>query len=382
VKRDAKKLATAGAAGLAAAAAGYVAWSRTGRKHAAPAGSRLEDFACYGEDRGCGNLLGVEPYMLPGDYASERFFHSRLETYLRAAHDRGWLKRDTVVVFPEYIGTWLVALGEKRTVFLAPSLTEATRALVSANLGPYLRAYTASPEPDRAVAAVFRMKARAMASAYDATFSSLARDHGVTIVAGSIVLPGPRVLAGRLHATDGPLYNVSATYGPDGRAYEALARKAYPVGEESGFLAAAPPEEAPVYPSPAGPVGVLVCADAWYPAPYEALRAKGASAVAVPSFGRHTGVWSAPWKGYSGNAPHPDFEADDVGRITEKEAWLKYALPARMAAAGADTGLNVFFRGRLWGMQSEAETIFVTSGETHVRPVGNDPPGALINVWR
>jgi predicted amidohydrolase len=46
----------------------------------------------------------------------------------------------------------------------------------------------------------------------------------------------------------------------------------------------APLEQLPVYETRAGRLGVLVCADSWYPAPYQYLKEQGVELLAVPSF--------------------------------------------------------------------------------------------------
>jgi hypothetical protein len=224
------------------------------------------------------------------------------------------------------------------------------------------------------------MKAAAMLSAYDETFSRLARSYRVTIVAGSFILPSPTVEQGRLQLDEGPLYNASVVYGPDGAAL-GLARKVHPTGAEQPFCAGARPDALPVLETPAGRLGVLVCAESWSPALYRQLKKQRPDLVAVPSFGGETGVWNAPWKGYDGQKPPANTDRGDVGTITEKQAWLKYALPARLKESGARAGLNVFSRGRLWGYRGDAQTLAVSTGSVHVRPLGPREGGALINLW-
>ena len=93
------------------------------------------------------------------------------------------------------------------------------------------------PAADLVKYSLFRMKAREMAAVYQATFAALARDFGVTIVAGSILLPAPRISNGALEIGKGRLYNVTAVYGPDGRAHDQLTHKVYPISSELPFTA-------------------------------------------------------------------------------------------------------------------------------------------------
>jgi hypothetical protein len=66
--------------------------------------------------------------------------------------------------------------------------------------------------------ALLRMKAEQMAADYQSLFGGLAREFGVTLQAGSILLPEPRIDDdGQLHSGSGPLWNLSLVFGPDGR---------------------------------------------------------------------------------------------------------------------------------------------------------------------
>ena len=248
----------------------HAVWSRSGRS--VPEGARDPglEVSLAGRDEGAGNLLAVQPYMVPADYASAERFQAKLDAYLAAAASRGLLNEKTVAVFPESLG--------------------------------------------------------------------------------SIVLPSPRVEAGRLVAGDGSLENVSAVFRPDGGVEDALARKAYPIEEEKAFLVACPLSGLPVFVTPAGRLGVLICADSWYPQAYRLLRAKKIDLLAVPSYAADDDCWNRPWHGYDGAPAPSDVDPADVGRLTEGQAWSRYALLGRFASSGARAGANVFLRGELWDL--------------------------------
>jgi hypothetical protein len=144
-------------------------------------------------------------------------------------------------------------------------------------------------------------------------------------------------------------------------------------------MAGAPVAETRAFETPAGRLGVLICADAWYPEPYAALRADGAELVAVPSFIESAGLWDSPWKGYSGNPPPPGVDLGDIGRLTEGQARRKYSLAGRLAESGARRGLDIYLRGTLWDMQADSGTaVGLRDGE--VREAGR-AGGALLNLW-
>jgi hypothetical protein len=343
----------------------------------------VQDISEYGSDAHRGNLLGIQPFMMPADYASVNRFYAKLDDTLDVAYRRGWLNEQTIVAFPEYIGTWLVATGEGVQTYQAEDIQNAMRTLVLGHLLSFAFSFaktaTSTQAKDRVKAALFRMKAKHMAETYHTVFSTLAEKYTATIVAGSIILPSPDVIDGTLRINAGELYNASVVYKPDGSAYEDVVRKVFPIEDELPFTARASLAELPVFDTPAGRLGVLICADSWYPSTYEVMKAKQANLVVVPSYLSPGGVWEEPWRGYDGAPPPDDVDPNDAGQITEGEAWLKYALAGRLARAGIQHGINVFLRGDLWDLGSEGYTIIVR-GATIIE-ARHVTGAAIINYW-
>ncbi|GGH00411.1 MAG TPA: carbon-nitrogen hydrolase family protein [Oceanicaulis sp.] len=323
------------------------------------------------------NLIAVEPVMRVEDYTSAQAFRARLADYLDAAREAGVLTPQTIAVFPEHIATWLVAADAPRAVYRARSVDGAMIALIAANPLPYAGSLLASGEPDRAAAAVFRMRSADMAQAYQAAFSALAEEYAITIVAGSVVLAGARIEAGAIVAdTDGPLENVGAVFAPDGRVHGALVRKAYPIPSEAGFTAAASLEDYPLFETPAGRLGVLICADSWHPDVYAAID--DAELLAVPAFLQPGDVWDAPWGGYV--TPWPDdVPRGEAGRLTEGEAWQTHALAGRLQDTSARAGITAFLGGSLWGMGSDGAAIAVDREGIHT--ANRTSGGQVLVMW-
>jgi hypothetical protein len=331
-----------------------------------------------GHDTGRGNLLGIQPFMLPVDYASPHKLLNKLNGYFSAAQAKGWLNEKTIVVLPEYLGTWLVAAGEKPGIYSAATVHSAMRILALNHPLQVSRAYRASKEPDRIAAALFRMKSQAMAQAYQFVFASLAKQYETTVVAGSILLPEPEVVEGVLIPGGGPLQNISAVFYPDGAISPHLSRKIYPTNAERPFITGASIDQLPVFETRAGRLGVLVCADSWYPDAYQRLREQKIELLAVPSF-LSSGIWKQPWGGYNGASAPEDVSRSDVGQITEGEAWRKYALAGRIAQSGARAGINVFLHGVLWDAGDDSGCSLAISGGTIAET--NHPGAALLNLW-
>ena len=367
---------------LLAAAGLYALWCAGGREPPAVTGN-IGPLAAssVGTPSARGSLVGIQPVMTPQDYATPALFARKLDAALAQARDSGCLTPRSVVVFPEYIGTWLVAVGEKRSLYDRATINAAMRTLVLSNPLRFVRAFLAAPKvADKLTDSLFRMQAARMAAVYHDTFAGLARRYAVAIVAGSIVLPDPFIADGRLTPRRGaPLYNASVVYRPDGSPHPQIVRKVFPIAGELPFTAAAAPEALPVFDLPPGPTGVLICADAWYPQPYRTLRAKGAAILLVPSFFTGVGGMQRPWPGYDGAPPPADVDPADVGRLTERQAWLKYALPGRIAASGARYGLNLFLRGVFWEIHADGEPILVHEGRLLEGPPA--PGGSIIALW-
>lgn len=335
----------------------------------------------HGVDRGEGNLLAVQAWMQPHDYASEETFFARLDELLDEASARGLLGPRTVVVLPEYVGAWLVAEGESEGTFGAETTSDAMSNIVFSHPFAWMGALFSSPAEDGVTYATFHAKGRRMAEVYQSVMSRLAKEHAVTLVGGSILLPEPSVKDGSIEVTEGgALYNASFVFGADGKLIGPAVLKSFPTADEQGFLAAGSPSELPVFDTPAGRLGVLVCADSWFPEAWSALEEGGAELVAVPVFVAGAGVWDEPWGGYSGHPAPDDVDTEDIGSLTEAEAWKKYALPGRLPSSGARAGVTAPLRGALWDLEGDGVALLsLPNGEAEDVPSYDGP--ALINLW-
>lgn len=309
------------------------------------------------------NILGIQPFMEARDYLNQEVFYAKLNAYLTAADQNGLLKRNSLVVFPEYIGSWLVISGEKHLVAEKEKLSDAISTLIFTNLVDFGLSYLGSEEEDRTAGALFRMKAQKMAREYFNTFSRLAQEQKCHIAAGSIILPGPSVLDGELLINSSqPLYNASFIFGPDGKIIGQPVLKSFPIPSELPFVTAADPATIPVFNLPMGKTSLLICADSWYPEIYQPLKDQEVEIVVVPSFLAANDGMSQLWNGYQGAPPPVGTDLDDVEKITEWEAWEKYAFPAQMSNTPAKVGLGVFLRGNLWDLGSDGQPIAYYQG--------------------
>lgn len=327
-----------------------------------------------------GNLLGIQPEMFSGDYHSVELLRLKLAAYLHKARDEGLLNGKTVALLPEHIGTWLVISGEKAEVYQAQTLDNAMAWLAASNPLKLSRALLFAKGENRLQDALLRMKSADMARDYQHVFGGLAKDFGITLVAGSIVLPEPRVENGTLLVGDGPLYNVSVVFGRDGAPLGQPQRKVYPIADEQTFTAASPASALRVVDTPAGRLGVLICADSWYPAGYAELGKQGVQLLAVPAFLTGNGNWAKPWGGYNG-APTPDDVQLQPGSVSEGQAWQQLAMANRLGSSGAQAGITVFMRGQLWNLGSDGQSLLANGQEVSVVNEAGGHGGRLLNIW-
>ncbi|MCS6914253.1 MAG: carbon-nitrogen hydrolase family protein [Myxococcota bacterium] len=370
-------------ASLLLAGGGAAMWLLGGSPRAEP--PRVDAVAAIGEPGGdSAHLLGVQPHLTPADYACAQCLEHKLEGYLDQARRRGWLTPRTVVVLPEYVGAWLVAAHEVPRVQGTRSTATAMALILALHPVALVRSLATARSPDRLREALFRLKAAEVAAIYDGVMSRLAARHRITLVGGSLLLPEPRVDNGHLRAGSGPLYNVSVVYDASGRALSPPVRKVFPTAQERPFVAPGRAADLPVFDTPAGRLGVLLCADSWYPEPYEALVRQGVEILAVPSYVAGDGTLGAPWGGYSGAAAPPDVNLADRGRITEGEAWVRYALPARLPRS-VRAAIHVFLRGTLWDLGDDGASYGLLRTGRGVEAAHLAPPGpdgaALVSVW-
>jgi predicted amidohydrolase len=337
-----------------------------------------------GINRGRGNLLGLQPWVTPADYRSRETFEVAIRALLAAAHARGFVvKRKTIAVLPEYVGTWLALIDEP-----APACWNLHSALsMSMVLANRRRRIAAAVNEARIVGsrdrlkhAIFAMKSEAMAAVYHDVFSSLAREYEITLVGGSIVLADPAIERARLVVRTGHLYNSTVVYRPDGSPYPRLTRKAFPVQSERGFTTPGELNDQGIYETEGGVLfKALNCADAWFPQSYAGLAAAGVEAVVVFSYLVKTQAWKKPWRGHADEDPRfapPGVDWSRRGSISEEEAWDRWGPLARLPGDVPQV-LKVVLRGKLWEIGAEGTTTLINrraDGQPKKIPYRSDRP--------
>ncbi|MCR9082155.1 MAG: carbon-nitrogen hydrolase, partial [Cyclobacteriaceae bacterium] len=119
------------------------------------------------------NIVGIQPYMEASDYLDQETFYRKLELYLHESRKSGLIRPNTIVLLPEYLGTWLVLSGEKHNLAEKETVEEAMTTLILSNIVDFSINLIRSNEEDKVTAAIFRMKSLEMAEDYFDTFSKL-----------------------------------------------------------------------------------------------------------------------------------------------------------------------------------------------------------------
>ncbi len=317
-----------------------------------------------------GGLVAViQPKLTEQDYRTAETLQVSLESYFQEIQEKRTIGESVLTILPEYVGTWLVATGEGGQVFRARNEKRAMMWVIMNHpfrflktlLGGLLCSDFHGTFMGHVRRSIFLMQAKEMLQSYEQVFSNLARTYQFWVVAGSILLPECEIVVGRIQFQDRKsLLNQSFVFNPRGEAV-LVTKKVYPLTEELEFMDRGEIKALKTVETDLGRLGVLVCADSWYPDTYTALRKGEVDIIAVPSFVTPGDLWEAPWKGYNPQGSEPaDVEQEDLNQRREKEMWEKYAVCRRVGISGAKLGANSFLVGSFWGMTSAGQSTIAT----------------------
>lgn len=308
-----------------------------------------------GENRGKGNIIGIQPNMTAASYSTQFNFMVTLRLFLQQLQRDNLISNKTVIVFPEHIGTWLLAMHEKDRIYSDSSMNDALNTMIRSNLFHYADYYFSTPSDlDKKKHALFMMKSKDMAEAYQQTFSELSKHYEVTIVAGSIILPNPSLDdAGNLVTKKGSLFNISAVFGPDGKIIDPLIFKNNVPEREKQYVSPIK-RQAPVFTTSLGNLSVLLGKDASDSLAYTPLKNK-ARFLVIPSLS----------------------ESDSIHHAA---GWVKCGAAKKAIAAGFEQGMHIFFSGNIWDQKMEGRAfVFHRDSLTVVPP--SSRKGRIIISW-
>lgn len=234
-------------------------------------------------------LCAVQMNWSAENYRNQVAFEAKIRSVMEQFRkETPYKKGEALAVFPEDTGTPLVLADAPEWVFRAKSLQEAIKRLTVYHIlstAAYRIKYKVSW-----IRALALARSRTAAQVYFDTFSKIAGEYGVYLIAGSILLPDfKQQLNGRSRdysPKDGNVYNVCFLFGPDGKILGSQ-KKVYLVPEledEVGFdISNGSIEELKAFDSPFGRLGIAICLDGFQQVVVEALVKKGAEVLIQPS---------------------------------------------------------------------------------------------------
>ncbi|WP_297337657.1 hypothetical protein [Algoriphagus sp.] len=344
----------------------WLIWSNTGRGYPLPLPETYLDLVqeLNPSDTLNHRIVGIQPFMEPRDYLSQDAFYSKLASYVSVAGQHGLINENSLILFPESIGTWLLFSGEKHSIAEKEKLEEATNTLIFSNLVDFGLHYWTTPEENRKMGALLRMKSNQMARDYFQVFSRIASEQKCYLVAGSIILPGPTVLDGELIIDPSkPLYNASFLFGPDGKILQRPVLKAFPTEAEKQLISSASPENPPIFNLPMGKTSLLMSTDSWQSEMLQPIRENDIELVLMSSYWSQNQGKEPLRTGPEQSAPALETDLTSTENLNEWEAWSTHALPALLSETQARAGMNVFLMGQLWDRVYEGKTMAYHHGK-------------------
>lgn len=339
--------------------------------------------ASIGYDRKSGNAVGIQPEMNPSVYSTAERFHRKLESYLSDAQNAGYFGSKTLVVFPDHIGTFLFLTGEKRSVYSAENLNSALYLIASSKPLSYLRYRVTSFSESKSLESVIRLKSEFVRDVYTSVFSKLASVYQVSILAGSVVLPGAYVQNGRIYVNPAAeLKTYSFVFLPDGKVSDAFFIKKTPSVWEKN-IGIREETDKTVTSKLAGPVDswVAMTEDSLYNSAYSSLST-GFEILISPSF---------LFKDMQIQFAKPEISLDPrTGKSLMNDSdhsaplevlWDKFSLPGKITSSIGRIYLQVFMAGRLYEYSLSAPSKASMKYSKTETVDGNRFRSAVLNIW-
>ncbi|KAG2389083.1 hypothetical protein C9374_014483 [Naegleria lovaniensis] len=250
-------------------------------------------------------------------------------------NDHGEMKHVAeIIIFPELIGAWLVALNEQPFIFLIPSQLIAMIFIAAANIIQFMRYFIVEcfsyffdirhltnlfsfvTWEGLIYRSIYKLKAQIMFDIYDKTFSEMAKQRRAYIVAGSIYLPKIDYNSKMKRLTNEGLYNQCVIYDPFGNIAH-VSTKLFPSEDEYYLLTKRNKNvhinanNFCVSTKGLGRICVLIGTDSWFDECYpwssyndnvkfndKDTRYNVPQFVIIPAFSSPAVDWNRLWQGY------------------------------------------------------------------------------------
>lgn len=287
-------------------------------------------------------LVAVQMTLDINDFWSRDAFESAIGERMAAVAAQTDPELPTLVVFPEDVGLLLVLQGMESRLSGIESIEEAISSAVQANV--VALSWTRLIRWKSWVPALFLNRNRQIAETYFEVFSEAAREHGVYIAAGSVVLPPYRIEDGVVQWERGPerhdVRNTSYLFGPDGLVLGKQDKVELIELELSGALnlTAGSVDDLNVIDTPLGKIGLAICLDAFSDEITQALVDQGAQILVQPSAN------PGPWHEW------------------QQEDWLRSSHLMVQAERRFSYAVNPMLNGPLWDIDFYGQSSIVARG--------------------
>jgi predicted amidohydrolase len=241
------------------------------------------------------NLVAVQARMERADYRNAAAFRNKIAALMKDAAGAVDLSLPTLVSFPELIGLYLSFVPRYWDVFGEAATLETGGFQVVGKYGQTLPEAHRAGGRDMVRRLLFIDTAIEAEEAYVSTFSSLAREYGCYIGAGSIALPPMDVepsKGGRHVADDTKVYNTAYLFSPRGVCLARTPKAEMTPGFEVAAFDPGPPSDLVPVDTALGRIGTLVCFDGFHETLVERYDAQGVQVLLKPSYNQH--AWDGP----------------------------------------------------------------------------------------
>jgi len=280
------------------------------------------------------NLVAVQAKTELNDYRSNEAFQAKMASLMERAMREVDRDLPTLVSYPELVGLFLSFVPYHWDDLKDETNVEAAgMKLVVKSMAAIPEGQRASPEAG-ARWLMFIQHAVETEQAYVETFSSLAREYGAYVAAGSIALPPLEEEPGKggRHVRDETkVYNISYLFSPRGVCLNRVPKVNLTEPFEVRIFDGGPRSELVPVDTAVGRVGTLVCYDGFHETLVERYDALGVDIMLQPSYNHE--LWDGPcWYDPSSKEGESRLRTSGCALIQGREN-LQYAVEAMMVGA-------------------------------------------------
>ena len=280
------------------------------------------------------NLVAVQAKPWLGDYRDADAFRAKMASLMDSVAAEADLSLPTIVSFPELIGMYLSFVPQYWDDLKdETSLEGAATKIVLRDIASVPEAHRISPEA-AARYLLFVQNAVETETTYVDTFTSLAREHGVYLGAGSIALPPmeSEPSKGGRHIKDATnIYNTAYLFSPRGACINRVPKVNMVPGFEQRVFDAGPRSEVIPADTALGRVGTLVCFDGFHETLVERYDSLGVDILLKPSYNMHP--WNTPWPFDESKLEGESWLGSGCPSIIQGRENIRYGVNAMMVGA-------------------------------------------------